>query len=166
LTAQSKARFILNDRPDLARLAGADGVHLGQDDLSIRDARRIVGPSQLIGVSTHNSPQLDAAILAGASYVGVGPVFPSATKEFSEPELAGLAFVQAAGEATNIPWFAIGGITEENVERVLAAGAARIAVSAAVVRAERPRRAAARLKARLEGREPAEHEGLDRTEDE
>jgi thiamine-phosphate pyrophosphorylase len=154
LTAQAKARFILNDRPDLARLAGADGVHVGQDDLAIRDTRRIVGPNLLIGVSTHDRAQLDAAILSGAGYLGVGPVFPSATKEFSEPELAGLAFVQAAAETTNIPWFAIGGITEENVERVLAAGATRIAVSAAVVKADRPRRAAARLKARLEGREP------------
>ena len=165
LTAQAKARFILNDRPDLARLAGADGVHVGQDDLSIRDTRRIVGPNLLIGVSTHDRAQLDAAILAGAGYVGVGPVFPSATKEFSEPELAGLAFVQAAAETTNIPWFAIGGITEENVERVLAAGASRIAVSAAVVRAERPRRAAARLKARLEGRAPDDHKDLDRPEE-
>ena len=166
LTAQAKARFILNDRPDLARLAGADGVHLGQDDVSVRDARRIVGPNLLIGVSTHNRAQLDAAILSGAGYLGVGPVFPSATKEFSEPELAGLAFVQAAAETTNIPWFAIGGITEENVERVLAAGATRIAVSAAVVRAERPRRAAARLKARLEGREPDDHKDPDRPEEE
>ena len=166
LTAQAKARFILNDRPDLARLVGADGVHVGQDDLSIRDTRRIVGPNLLIGVSTHDRAQLDAAILAGAGYVGVGPVFPSATKEFSEPELAGLAFVQAAAETTNIPWFAIGGITEENVERVLAAGASRIAVSAAVVRAERPRRAAARLKAQLEGRAPDDHKDLDRPEEE
>ncbi len=78
LIAQAKAHFILNDRPDLARLAGADGVHLGQDDVSVRDARRIVGPSLLIGVSTHNRVQLDAAILSGAGYVGVGPVFPSA----------------------------------------------------------------------------------------
>ena len=166
LTAQAKARFILNDRPDLARLAGADGVHLGQDDVSVRDARRIVGPNLLIGVSTHDRAQLDAAILSGAGYLGVGPVFPSATKEFSEPELAGLAFVQTAAETTNIPWFAIGGITEENVERVLAAGATRIAVSAAVVRAERPRRAAARLKARLEGREPDDHKAPDRPEEE
>jgi thiamine-phosphate pyrophosphorylase len=153
LTAQARARFILNDRPDLARLAGADGVHLGQDDVSIRDARRIVGPSLLIGISTHNGTQLDAAVLNGAGYLGVGPVFPSATKEFSEPELAGLAFVQATAETTNIPWFAIGGITESNVDRILQAGATRIAVSAAVVRASRPRRAAARLKAKLEGRE-------------
>jgi thiamine-phosphate pyrophosphorylase len=150
LTAQSKARFLLNDRPDLARLSGADGVHLGQDDLTVRDARRIVGPNLLIGISTHNQPQLDAAIVAGAGYVGVGPVFPSATKEFSEPELAGLAYVQSAAETTNLPWFAIGGITERNVDRVLDAGATRIAVSAAVVKADRPRLAAARLKASLE----------------
>ena len=94
LTAQAQARFILNDRPDLARLAGADGVHLGQDDVSVRDARRIVGPNLLIGVSTHDRTQLDAAILAGAGYLGVGPVFPSTTKDFSEPELAGLAYVR------------------------------------------------------------------------
>ncbi|WP_250847035.1 thiamine phosphate synthase [Aquisphaera insulae] len=154
LTAQAKARFILNDRPDLAKLASADGVHLGQDDVSVRDARRIVGPNMLIGVSTHDRPQLDAAILAGANYLGVGPVFPSATKDFAEPELAGLAHVRAAAEMTSLPWFAIGGIGEENLGRVLEAGASRIAVSAAVVRADRPRRAAARLKARLEGRAP------------
>jgi thiamine-phosphate pyrophosphorylase len=156
LTAQAKARFVLNDRPDLARLSGADGVHLGQDDITVRDARRVVGSNVVIGVSTHDRAQLDAAVLAGAGYLGVGPVFPSATKEFAEPELAGLAYLQAAAEATNIPWFAIGGITEENVQRVLDAGATRIAVSAAVVKADRPRRAAVRLKARLEGREITE----------
>ena len=156
LTAQAKARFILNDRPDLARLSGADGVHVGQDDLSVRDTRRIVGPNPLIGVSTHDRAQLDAAVLSGASYLGVGPVFPSATKEFSEPELAGLAFVQTAAETTRLPWFAIGGISEQNVQRVLDAGASRIAVSAAVVKADRPRRAAARLKAILNGEEVAE----------
>jgi thiamine-phosphate pyrophosphorylase len=153
LTAQARALFVLNDRPDLARLAGADGVHLGQEDLSVRDARRIGGPNLLVGVSTHNRGQLDAAIVAGAGYLGVGPVFPSATKEFSEPELAGLAFVQHAAETTNLPWFAIGGITEDNVQRVIDSGATRIAVSAAVVKADRPRRAAARLKERLEGKE-------------
>lgn len=153
LTAQAKARFILNDRPDLARLAGADGVHLGQDDMTVREGRRIVGPNLLIGVSTHDRAQLDAAVLSGAAYLGVGPVFPSETKEFSEPELAGLAYVQAAAETTSLPWFAIGGITEQNLPRVLDAGAMRVAVSAAVVRADRPRRAAARLKAQLEGRE-------------
>ena len=80
-------------------------------------------------------------MLDGASYLGVGPVFPSPTKEFSEPDLAGLAFVRLAAETTTLPWFAIGGINEENLDRVLDAGATRIAVSAAVVRAESPRAA-------------------------
>lgn len=150
LTARAKARFILNDRPDLARLSGADGVHLGQDDAAVRDARRVAGPNLLIGVSTHDRAQLDAALLSGAGYLGVGPIFPSATKEFAEPELAGLAYARSVAETTKLPWFAIGGITEENLERVLEAGASRVAVSAAVVRADRPRAAAARLKEILE----------------
>ena len=114
-----------------------------------RDARRIMGAAAHIGISTHDHQQLDAAILSGASYLGVGPVFPSPTKEFSEPELAGLGFIQLASEMTNLPWFAIGGINESNVDRVIEAGATRIAVSAAVVRADSPRRATRRLKARL-----------------
>lgn len=149
LTAQARARFIINDRPDLARLASADGVHLGQEDVSLRDARRVVGPTALIGVSTHDRAQLDQAILAGAGYLGVGPVFPSTTKDFSD--LAGLAFVRLASESTTLPWFAIGGISEANVDRVLEAGATRIAVSSAIVRAESPRKATAALRARLDG---------------
>ena len=130
--------MIMNDRPDLARLAGCDGVHLGQEDVSVRDARRVLISAAHVGVSTHDRAQLDAAILAGASYLGVGPVFPSPTKEFSEPELAGLSFVQLAAESTALPWFAIGGIDGENVARVLETGATRIAVSGAVVRCPEP----------------------------
>jgi thiamine-phosphate pyrophosphorylase len=151
LTAQARVPLVMNDRVDLARLASCDGVHVGQDDLTPRDARRVLGPAALIGVSSHDRTQLEAAILAGASYLGVGPVFPSATKEFSEPELAGLSYVRLAAETTALPWFAIGGITEENVDRVLEAGATRIAVSGAVLRSKSPRRAVARLKALLEG---------------
>jgi thiamine-phosphate pyrophosphorylase len=151
LTAQARVPLIMNDRVDLARLASCDGVHLGQEDLSLRDARRIIGPTSHIGVSTHDRSQLDAAILAGASYLGVGPVFPTPTKEFSEPELAGLTYVRLAADTTTLPWFAIGGINEENLDRVLEAGAVRIAVSAAVIRAQRPRRAVERFKARIEG---------------
>jgi thiamine-phosphate pyrophosphorylase len=148
LTAQARARFVLNDRPDLARLAGADGVHLGQEDVTLRDARRIVGPAAQIGVSTHDRGQMDKAILDGASYLGVGPVFSSDTKDFSD--LAGLAFVRHAAETSSLPWFAIGGINEENLDSVLEAGARRVAVNSAVVRAERPRQAAATLRARLD----------------
>ncbi len=151
LTAQARVPLILNDRVDLARLASCDGVHVGQEDLSLRDARRIMGAAAHIGVSTHDREQLDAAILAGASYLGVGPVFSSPTKDFAEPELAGLTFVGLASETTGLPWFAIGGINENNLDRVLEAGATRIAVSAAVVRADSPRRATQRLKARLTG---------------
>ncbi len=154
LAAQARVPFIMNDRVDLARLASCDGVHLGQEDLTPRDARRVLGPATLIGVSTHDRSQLEAAILAGAGYLGVGPVFPSATKEFSEPELAGLGYVRLAAETTSLPWFAIGGITEENVDRVLEAGAVRVAVSGAVMRSSSPRRAVARLKARLQGVDP------------
>jgi thiamine-phosphate pyrophosphorylase len=148
LTAQAGARFVLNDRPDLARLAGADGVHLGQEDITPRDARRIVGPKALLGISTHDREQLEKAVLDGAGYLGVGPVFSSATKEFDH--LAGLAFVRQAAESVNLPWFAIGGIGQDNLESVLEAGARRIAVSSAVVRAERPRQATANLRARLD----------------
>jgi thiamine-phosphate pyrophosphorylase len=149
LTAQARVPLIVNDRADLARLASCDGVHVGQADVSIRDARRIMGATAHIGVSTHDRQQLDAAILSGASYLGVGPVFPSPTKDFSEPELAGLSFVRLAAETTALPWFAIGGINENNLDRVLEAGATRVAVSAAVVRADSPRRATQWLKARL-----------------
>lgn len=157
LTASAKARFVVNDRPDLARLAGADAVHLGQDDVALRDARRVVGPTMLIGVSTHDRDQLDRAVLASASYLGVGPVFPSETKAFAE--LAGLAFVRHAAESTNLPWFAVGGVNEHTLDDVLEAGARRVAVSAAVVRADKPRQAAAALRARLDAaweREPVE----------
>lgn len=148
LTAQAKARFIVNDRPDLARLAGADGVHLGQDDVSLRDARRIVGPTASVGVSTHCREQIDKAVLAGATYLGVGPVFPSATKVF--PQYAGLSHLRHAAEATNLPWFAIGGIDSSNIDEAIEAGARRVAVSAAVIKASSPRRAAAQLRARLD----------------
>jgi thiamine-phosphate pyrophosphorylase len=156
LTAQARVPLIMNDRVDIARLASCDGVHVGQDDLAPRDARRIMGSAALIGISTHDGSQLEAAILAGAGYLGVGPVFPSATKEFSEPELAGLGYVRLAALATSLPCFAIGGINEENLDRVLEAGAIRVAVSGAVMHSNSPRRVVARLKARLEGTDPLE----------
>ena len=132
--------FILNDRPDLARLAEADGVHLGQEDLSVADARRLLGPDSLIGVSTHSLEQLRIAVRDGANYVGVGPTFASSTKTFAE--FPGIAYVREAAQATTLPAFAIGGITLDNVDAVLAAGATRIAVSAALSGADDPRRAA------------------------
>jgi thiamine-phosphate pyrophosphorylase len=146
-TARSGALFIMNDRPDLALLTGADGVHVGQDELTVRDARRIVGPSRLVGVSTHTIEQARQAVLDGADYIGVGPVFSSTTKTFSQ--LAGLEFVrQVAGEIT-LPAYAIGGINLENVDQVLAAGAWGIAVSGAVCGAEDPAHVASDLREKI-----------------
>src|SRR5690606_20385257 len=145
---QAGVLFILNDRPDLARLVGADGVHLGQDDLPVKEARRILGPDALVGVSTHDLDQLRQAILDGASYVGVGPSFPSGTKDFAE--LAGLDYVRAAHAETSLPMFAIGGIHEGNIAEVVTAGARRVAVSAAISQADDPRVVAACLRAALE----------------
>ncbi|GIW80269.1 MAG: hypothetical protein KatS3mg105_2076 [Gemmatales bacterium] len=138
------ALFIVNDRPDIARLVHADGVHLGQDDMPVKEARRILGPRGLIGVSAHNLEQLRQAVLDGASYVGIGPVFPSGTKKFSA--LAGLDYVERAARETSLPAFALGGINAGNVAEVVKAGATRIAVSEAICKATDPRRAAADLR--------------------
>jgi thiamine-phosphate pyrophosphorylase len=140
--------FILNDRPDLARLVEADGVHLGQDDLQVGEARKIVGREMMIGVSTHDLDQLRAAIRDGASYLGVGPTFPSSTKSFSD--FAGLNFVAQASRETTLPWFAIGGINAETIDQAVGAGARRVAVSAAIAGSEDPRLAARVLREALE----------------
>ncbi len=139
--------FIVNDRPDLAVLADADGVHLGQDDLPVSAARRIVGSRALIGVSTHTIEQARQAVNDGADYLGVGPVFPSKTKEFEE--FAGLDFVRQVAAEIRIPWYPIGGISLENLAEVQAAGATRVAVSSAVCGADDPAAAARELAMRL-----------------
>jgi thiamine-phosphate pyrophosphorylase len=136
--------FIMNDRPDIARLAEADGVHLGQDDMPVQEARRIVGADAIIGVSTHNIDQVRQAVLDGATYLGVGPTFASATKEFAE--FPGLEFVRAAVKETSLPAFAIGGINAGTLEQAVSAGACRVAVSDAICRADDPHQAVAHLR--------------------
>lgn len=135
-TSQYDALLIVNDRPDLAVLAEADGVHVGQDELSVRDCRRIVGPDRLVGVSTHSLEQAQQAVLDGADYLGVGPTFPSATKSFEQ--FPGLEFVQAVAANISLPWFAIGGIDVSNVHEVVRAGATRVAVSSVICRSPSP----------------------------
>jgi thiamine-phosphate pyrophosphorylase len=139
-TREAGALLIMNDRPDLAVLIEADGVHVGQDELTVRDARRIVGPGKLVGVSTHTIEQARQAVLDGADYIGVGPVFPSRTKSFTG--FAGLDFVRQVAAEIALPAFAIGGITLDNVGQVIAAGLSRVAVSAALCSAESPREVA------------------------
>jgi thiamine-phosphate pyrophosphorylase len=148
-TRETGTLFVVNDRPDIARLCEADGVHLGQDDMSVKDARRIAGSDILIGVSTHSVEQLRRAILDGADYVGIGPTFPSKTKAFDH--FPGLEFVQAATGETSLPAFALGGIGPENIGQVVAVGGRRVAVSAAICAADDPEQAARLLKAELMG---------------
>lgn len=142
-TRDAGVLFIVNDRPDVARLVGADGVHLGQDDLPVKDARRLLGPEAIIGVSTHTLEQVHQAARDGAHYIGVGPVFASATKTFDS--LAGLDFVREAFAATALPAFAIGGIGPDTIDAVVGAGARAVAVGHAIAAADDPRRAAAAL---------------------
>ena len=132
MTRQAGVLFIVNDRPDIARLAEADGVHLGQDDMPLREARRIVGGDALIGVSTHNLEQVRRAVLEGANYLGVGPTFPSRTKDFAE--FPGLEFVAQALAETSLPAFALGGVNLDTLPALTAIGCRRIAVSHAVWR--------------------------------
>jgi thiamine-phosphate pyrophosphorylase len=152
-TTRAGVLFILNDRPDLARLCGADGVHLGQDDLPVKEARRLLGPDALVGVSTHHLDQVRSAVLDGADYIGVGPAFPSTTKAFDQ--LSGLDFVRQALQETSLPAFVIGGVNHDTIDAAVASGARRVAVSAAICQAEDPRLAAAELvrplNARAEG---------------
>jgi thiamine-phosphate pyrophosphorylase len=139
----SDALFILNDRPDLALEAGADGVHVGQDDVSVEEARATVGADRLVGLSTHTPAQIDAAAGAAVDYIGVGPVHATPTKP-GRPAV-GLDLVRYAAARAPVPFFAIGGINAGNVGAVRAAGAERIAVVRALTEAEDPERAAAEL---------------------
>lgn len=136
--------FFINDRPDLVEPIGADGVHVGQDDLSVAEARRIAGPSALVGVSTHDAGQLAQAAKDGADYAGVGPVHETPTKP-GRPA-TGYRYVHHASLHAELPWFAIGGIDAETVDRTLASGAERIVVVRAIAEADDPKAAAAQLK--------------------
>jgi thiamine-phosphate pyrophosphorylase len=155
-TRDAGALLIVNDRPDVALLCDADGVHVGQDELTVRDLRRIVGPEKLIGVSTHTIEQARQAVLDGADYIGVGPVFATSTKLF--PQLAGLDFVRQVAAEITLPAFAIGGIKLDNVEDVLAAGATRVAVSSAICSAAQPEEASRRLLERVRSGRSADAE--------
>ena len=137
------ALFLVNDRVDLALAAEADGVHLGQEDLPLPVARRLLGPDRLIGCSTHAPDQLHRAVAEGCDYVGVGPVNATPTKPGREP--VGLAYVAVAAAQCPVPFFAIGGIDQGNLGAVVAAGARRVAVVRAITAAPDPRLASAAL---------------------
>jgi thiamine-phosphate pyrophosphorylase len=136
------ALFIINDRPDLVAAAGADGVHVGQDDTPVAEARRIAGPDALVGLSTHSPEQVDAGG-AIADYIGVGPIHATPTKP-GRPAV-GLELITYAARNAKVPWFAIGGVDEANVNAVMTAGANRAAVVRAIAASPDPEGAARRL---------------------
>lgn len=144
--ADSGVPFIVNDRPDVALVLGATGVHLGQDDLPPAAARRIVGADAIIGLSTHSSADLQA-IPPEVDYIAVGPVFETPTKP-GRPAV-GVELLRHAADVTSLPWFAIGGIDASNIDEVLDAGARRVVVVRAISQADDPVVAAQQLSERL-----------------
>lgn len=150
------ALFVLNDRPDLVAAAGADGVHVGQDDMPLSEARALVGADRIVGLSTHTPAQVDGATEAaaqpgGIDYFAVGPVHATPTKP-GRPAVGLELIAHAASEQRPVPWFAIGGIDAETVAPVVAAGARRAVVVRALTGAEDPE-ATARLLRDALGRE-------------
>jgi thiamine-phosphate pyrophosphorylase len=149
LTAAAGALLIVNDRPDVAFLSGADGVHLGQDDLPPREARRLLEGGMIVGLSAGSAEEARRAEQDGADYVGVGPVAPTATKGIAEgrgPEL-----VQEVARAVELPVVAIGGIDRANAAAAVRAGATAVAACAALCSADDPLAAARALRAEVEG---------------
>src|SRR5271154_35473 len=138
------ALLIVNDRPSVAMEAGADGVHVGQEDMPVAEVRELVGPEMLIGLSTHARAEIDAEDAALADYIGVGPVHEPPTKP-GRPAV-GLELVRYAAEHSPVPFFAIGGLDAENLGEAIEAGARRAVVLRAISAAEDPQRAARALR--------------------
>jgi thiamine-phosphate pyrophosphorylase len=134
---QHGGTFLVNDRADISRLSGASGVHLGQDDLRVAAARDVVGTGCLIGLSTHNLPQFEAAAESSADYLAVGPIFSTSGKSNPDP-VVGVEFIRAVRKLTTKPIVAIGGITLERARQIIDAGADSVAVISDVLKAKNP----------------------------
>lgn len=143
LTSEAGALLIINDRIDIAMCVGADGVHLGQDDFPVGDARSLA-PDMVIGASSHSVVEARRACADGASYVNIGPLFPTSTKEWRGEFLGWEGLGEIAGAVT-VPFTVMGGIKQEHIPRLVAAGARTIAVVTAVTAADDPAHAAAEL---------------------
>jgi thiamine-phosphate pyrophosphorylase len=146
---KKNAHFLMNDRPDLAYLAGAHGVHVGQDDLSVEQARTIVGQDHWVGVSTHNRQQFEQAIASSADYVAIGPIFATSSKANPDP-VVGTALVRELRPLTKKPIVAIGGIRLERAAEVIEAGADSVAVISDILTAPHPPERARQFIERLE----------------
>jgi thiamine-phosphate pyrophosphorylase len=130
LTREREVCFLVNDHLDIALLSDADGAHIGQDDIPLPEARRLLGQKRVIGVSTHRWSEAEAAIAGGADYIGVGPIFPTATKSSTPP--VGYAYLEEAAAKCPIPFVTIGGINEKTIAGVVERGARCCAVVSAI----------------------------------
>jgi len=146
-TAGTATKMIMNDRADLAKVSGADGVHVGQEELTVSQVRSVIGTGKLVGVSTHSIDQARQAVRDGADYIGIGPTFPSGTKTFGA--FPGVELVRAVAEEITLPGFAIGGIDVGNVAKVAEAGIRRVAVAGCVTKADDPGAVVRELKRKL-----------------
>jgi thiamine-phosphate pyrophosphorylase len=142
------ALFVVNDRPHIAREVGADGVHVGQDDMPVAEVREMVGPDMLIGLSTHAPAEIDAVDAGLVDYIGVGPIHATPTKPGRPP--VRLELVRYAAAHASVPFFAIGGIDADNAGEAIDAGARRLCVLRAIASAGDPERAARELRELLD----------------
>ena len=142
--------FVVNDRPDVAALAGADGVHVGQQDLEVEAARGVLGADKWVGVSTHNLEQFREAAATSADYIAVGPIFPTASKANPDP-VVGIGLVRAARQLSDKPIVAIGGVSLERAAEVFEAGADSVAVISGIWQAADPSARARQYLAALQG---------------
>ena len=148
LTSRAGAALIVNDSPDLALAVKADGVHLGQEDMPVEAARKIMGRQMMVGVSTHAPDQARQAIKKGADYIAIGPLYPTRTKEDVCPAV-GLGYLDYAVRYVRIPFVAIGGIKLGNIEEALSHGASCVAMVSEVVGAPDIRQRASQIQARI-----------------
>jgi thiamine-phosphate pyrophosphorylase len=154
ITSEGQAVFIVNDRPDVAYLSGANGVHVGQEDLSVEQARAVVGAERWVGISTHNLEQFEAALKSSADYIAVGPVFATSSKT-NPDSVMGIELIRRVRPLTEKPIVAIGGITLESAAAVIEAGADSVAVISDILRADDPAERARKYIQRLEDVKPA-----------
>jgi thiamine-phosphate pyrophosphorylase len=150
------ANFIVNDDPHLAAELRADGVHVGQEDISPAEAREVLGPEAIVGLSTHSRKQIEAAAEQPVDYISVGPIWETPTKE-GRPA-TGLELIREAATIAMVPWFAVGGIDTGNVAEVVEAGARRVCVVRAIRDADDPAQAAGALVGPVEAAAKAEAE--------
>ena len=152
IARKNKVPFVLNDRVDLARIIDLDGVHLGQEDLSIKEARRILGNNKIIGLSTHSVKQAVEAQGQGADYIGLGPIFATATKPKTTP--LSPEIIAKIKDKIKIPFVVTGGINLDNLEQVLTHGAKRVAVCSAIITAKDVLNTTKEFKLRLTKNDP------------